>query len=189
MGKPIAKLKGNIYGKLTVIDFSHTNKGHSYWKCKCSCGNDCIRSITSLKGNHVRSCGCLVTERMQKLNREKRLPPGTSGARAIHGAYKCHAKKQGIIFELSIFEFETISLKNCYYCGAIPSNVNKEKYNLKKFIYNGLDKKNPNEGYTLSNCLPCCKMCNWSKGKKSYQEFINYLDNLVNYRSNLKKCD
>ena len=29
---------GKKYGRLTVIEFDHTRKGHLYYKCACDCG-------------------------------------------------------------------------------------------------------------------------------------------------------
>lgn len=56
---------GNVYGKLTVISFSHTSNSHAYWNCQCECGR-----ITTVKGNALRngvvhSCGCLGRSYME----------------------------------------------------------------------------------------------------------------------------
>ena len=47
------------YGKLTVIDFSHMVDKHSYWNCKCECGNMHKVRVDCLKSGLVKSCGCL----------------------------------------------------------------------------------------------------------------------------------
>lgn len=50
------------FDRLLVIDFSH-KKNHSYFKCKCDCGNIHIARIDSLLKGSTRSCGCLKKER------------------------------------------------------------------------------------------------------------------------------
>lgn len=70
MGKD---LKGDIIGKrfgmLTVLAYSHTKNGCSYWLCKCDCGN--TKAI--MKGNLIhqktKSCGCLQRRRASEHNR------------------------------------------------------------------------------------------------------------------------
>lgn len=47
--------------------------------------------------------------------------------------------------------------------------------------YNGIDRKNNTLGYLPDNVVPCCKTCNWAKGKKSYEEFMEYLRRVVNF--------
>jgi hypothetical protein len=56
-------LTGQRFGRLTVISFSHQNKGKSYWKCKCDCGNEVIIYANHLKTLHTQSCGCYQQER------------------------------------------------------------------------------------------------------------------------------
>lgn len=54
-------LVGNKYGKLTVIEFSHSDGKHRFWKCKCDCpkGTEVIVRGSDLSTGKVRSCGCL----------------------------------------------------------------------------------------------------------------------------------
>lgn len=61
MANPIKDLKGQVFGKLTVIEFSHSD-GRAHWVCQCECGNKKVRSSSSLlcKKRPVRSCGCIV---------------------------------------------------------------------------------------------------------------------------------
>lgn len=57
----INNLIGNTYGKLTVIDYVNIDdKKGSYWKCKCSCGNETIVSARNLIHGHTMSCGCMT---------------------------------------------------------------------------------------------------------------------------------
>ncbi|MBI2449299.1 hypothetical protein HYV49_03300 [Candidatus Pacearchaeota archaeon] len=51
-------LLGEIFGLLTVVSFSHTNKETAFWNCFCKCGNNIIVSARSLKKGKRISCGC-----------------------------------------------------------------------------------------------------------------------------------
>lgn len=53
---------GKIYGKLTVIEYSHT-KISLFWKCQCQCGNVTIVNGQDLRSGKSRSCsaGCGMT--------------------------------------------------------------------------------------------------------------------------------
>lgn len=58
-------LSGNKYGRLTVIEYSHTENRLAMWKCKCDCGNEKIVSSVALRSGHCLSCGCLFKDTMQ----------------------------------------------------------------------------------------------------------------------------
>lgn len=49
-------LTGNKYGELVVIGYSHKKHSHSFWNCKCSCGNYDIFNVTQLKNGKVLKC-------------------------------------------------------------------------------------------------------------------------------------
>lgn len=53
---------GKIFGKLTVLSFSHTSK-YAYWNCQCECGNECILAGFRLRNGNTKSCGCLSKSR------------------------------------------------------------------------------------------------------------------------------
>ena len=54
---------GRKYERLTVIEYSYTSKGNTYWLCQCECGNLRTVSRSNLVSGHTRSCGCLKSER------------------------------------------------------------------------------------------------------------------------------
>ena len=57
-------LEGKRFGKLLVLGFSHADRGYTYWKCKCDCGNEIVirGAYLTSKTKPTRSCGCLVKE-------------------------------------------------------------------------------------------------------------------------------
>ena len=63
-------LIGQVFGKLTVIEeMPHVN-GNAMWKCKCECGNECIRSTKVLTKPGIHSCGCYNKEQITNLNKK-----------------------------------------------------------------------------------------------------------------------
>lgn len=52
--------------------------------------------------------------------------------------------------------------------------------------YNGIDRIDDSIGYTIDNCVTCCRTCNWAKGNKDYSEFLFYIDRLIKNRKNIK---
>ena len=71
-------------------------------------------------------------------------------SRGRYNFYKSHAKSRGLCFELSYEQFESFNGKHCIYCGDILKRV-------------GIDRHDNKIGYVLSNCKPCCTVCNRMK--------------------------
>ena len=69
MGK-IKDLTGQKFGRLTVIRDSglRASNGSVKWECLCECGNICYKIGSSLKSNHVQSCGCYLKMNSFKKN-------------------------------------------------------------------------------------------------------------------------
>lgn len=62
-------LAGKIFGRLTVLSFSHRNRppNHgTYWICGCKCGNNKTVRASDLKTSAIKSCGCLRIEKTRK---------------------------------------------------------------------------------------------------------------------------
>ncbi len=61
--RKIMNLVGQVYGKLTVLEYSHKDKfNNSVWKCLCSCGNTMMGQSNRLRRGHTKSCGCFRLE-------------------------------------------------------------------------------------------------------------------------------
>tara|TARA_R110002020_G_scaffold306484_10_gene522443 strand:- start:744 stop:1142 length:399 start_codon:yes stop_codon:yes gene_type:complete len=90
---------------------------------------------------------------------------------------KRSAKERGYVFELTKQEYGKITNSNCIYCGELDGNEKKK--------YVGIDRVNNNDGYTISNCVPCCKICNSMKSNLTYYQFINHVEKIFK-KNNLK---
>lgn len=63
----LKNLVGQRFGRLLVIERADSLNGHTRWKCKCDCGNECVVHGTSLKTGSTTSCGCYKIENAKKL--------------------------------------------------------------------------------------------------------------------------
>jgi hypothetical protein len=169
-------ITGQRFGKLVVLGYTDDRKrGYAIWRVQCDCGSPektyCTASLTSRK-KPTRSCGCLW-----------RKPLGEACRLRVLRGYKRNAKTRSHVWGLTDNQFFSLIQQVCHYCGRNPSNTSYEKESNGSYIYNGIDRKNGTLGYFLENCVPCCRPCNWAKRHMSYDEFMAYLQQLVQYHN------
>jgi hypothetical protein len=56
---PRVDLAGRIFGRLTVLQYAFSDRGRTYWKCRCECGHEKTIFHGNLTMGVTRSCGCL----------------------------------------------------------------------------------------------------------------------------------
>ena len=166
-------LDNKKFGKLLVLERVESKNGCTHWKCLCDCGNIGNHSGPSLVKGTATSCGC-----------SRRGPKSFAGPlSSVYSDYKCGARNRKLIFLLSFEEFKTITSQNCHYCGRPP----EERVRKWPLIINGVDRKESDIGYTLDNCVPCCKICNKAKMDTPYDEFIAWINDLWNFQKSKKR--
>lgn len=52
-------LVGRVFGRITVVSLSHSDRGKRFWRCRCACGAEKITRTQYLMAGKVQSCGCL----------------------------------------------------------------------------------------------------------------------------------
>lgn len=171
------------FGRLTVTD---TFKRGGYlgrsivYKCVCDCGKECWVLADSLSLGKTISCGCYNSEKT-------RLDYGEASKNRAWRVYMRHAKERGYSWELSREETLNLMESDCHYCGKEPSNVAGEDKLYGKFVYNGIDRKDNTKGYTLDNCVPCCKHCNRAKRDMAEKEWFEWIDRLARHQGYMKE--
>jgi len=86
MNKSIKDLTGNVYDRLTVIGYSHSENGKTYWKCLCSCDADKPleeRNIHIKLGKYMQdgstgSCGCKKRDHIKEVSQHTNKKPRTN---------------------------------------------------------------------------------------------------------------
>ncbi len=170
MNKKVINETGNTYGNLLVLKYlgSENNNGNAYWLCKCSCGKTTKARGSALRTGKRYSCGCIRGNHLKK-------EPGIAGFNQLYNSYKNGAKRRNLVFYLTKKAFKMFVTRKCFYCGSKPNYVSRQKSENSKFLYNGIDRINNDDGYHLGNCLTCCKVCNSAKGKLHYQDFLTWI--------------
>jgi hypothetical protein len=110
--------------------------------------DDCgkMAPLCKNKTNNKMLCSCAVW-----------TAPKTIYKKFLNGA-----KSRNLDFLLSEKEFLKIISLPCYYCG--------------KTHHVGIDRKDNAIGYTKTNSLPCCGICNFMKGKMEFKLFIIHIN-------------
>ena len=88
-----------------------------------------------------------------------------------YGVYIQSSNHRNIHFELTIDEYEFIAQNPCYYCGTV--NIQRG--------FNGVDRVDNYLGYSNSNCVACCSMCNYMKGTLSKSNFFQRIEHILTF--------
>lgn len=65
--KRVIDMRGQRFGRLTVLSFSGIGNTGAKWLCQCDCGNTIIATRNHLITGCAKSCGCLHQEQMRNL--------------------------------------------------------------------------------------------------------------------------
>jgi hypothetical protein len=173
----VENLIGKKFGKLLVLKRFFKRKLIKnkpkviYWKCRCDCGKIRVvgRGQLTRKDTPTTNCGCSIY-----------LPPGEAAKHCVYAFYKIGAKRRNYSFKLSLEDFHKITQKNCFYCGSKPKQEKQTSIRGGKYLYNGIDRINNKKGYTKSNSVPCCSVCNKAKSTLSLNEFKKHIKHIYN---------
>lgn len=153
MQKPLTVLKGDIYGRLTVLreDDPHVTFGSKRTRkirkfvCECSCGNKKSILLSNLRNGSCTSCGCAQREQLS----DRRTSHGLSR----HALYGVHRGMMRRCYDPNNSRYADYGGRGIIVCA--------EWRNLSKFFEWGikewkpglqLERRNNNKGYSPSNC-------------------------------------
>ena len=174
---------GNTFGQWKVIARAENKKdGSARWLCVCACGTERAVSANTLREGTTLSCGCAL----KTLRKESRSL--NTIEKTIFRGYRTGALSRGHVFELTLKEVEKLLYSDCTYCGDSPNDI--KYFNTKNngkdvthFIFtNGIDRVDNTKGYTLENCVTCCKMCNQLKSNHTLETFFEKISKIYNKR-------
>jgi len=179
-------MAGQKFGRLLVISRAPSRHKRAYWNCVCDCGKSCIANGKYMRQGKKQSCGCLASElsrlRKPELDKFNTLPPGEAARNLLYATYICSAEKRGLDFAITKEDFVSLTQGNCFYCGMNPNQVCKPDIGG-RYIYNGIDRRDNLLGYTLTNSVPCCKLCNWMKNQFSERDFLYHCRMIVDFQN------
>jgi hypothetical protein len=174
---------GVKFGRLEVIapheSYVWVNKQgkktcKSRFLCLCECGNECVVLGNNLRNGRALQCqSCSYKTRPQSTRKQSDME------RLFRLSVVQRSLRAGIEYDITVEQFSNIVRQNCYYCGVEPrlrSNKTVNKYSPNFSLYaNGVDRRNNDIGYTVANCLPCCKDCNTAKASLSAEDFFSLI--------------
>jgi hypothetical protein len=152
------------------------------YKYKCGCGRVAISNIYNIKKSEY----CYECRIIRKPIWIKK---GEAGLRRLYSNYKDTANRRGLEFKLSLKEFNLLTKSNCYYCNSRPKSLMKRQHqledkklrNIGDYTYNGLDRVNNKKGYTKSNSVSCCVICNKAKLDLTLYKFKKHISKIYDH--------
>jgi DNA-directed RNA polymerase subunit M/transcription elongation factor TFIIS len=128
----------------------------------------CAKISQALKGKMTANILSLHEARTKKF--------GVAAMNSYYAAYRNQAKKRNKVFSLGFNDFESIVTAPCAFCGSPPSVVKQPHPSVNgHVIVNGIDRLDSKIGYVLSNCVSCCKACNYAKQQMTVDEFASWV--------------
>jgi len=157
---------GKNFGDWVVAEEPKTVDKRSITVCKCSCGKTSPVRTEHLKSGRSTNCGCIRKKRLLQANRGR--PFGALYTSFLHSAA---SYEMPINLSYEEFVFFTKDVE-CHYCGEPikwPEYAPQRTTGVKRY---NLDRKDNSKGYSLENCVVCCKTCNYAKADRySYEEW------------------
>ena len=87
--------------------------------------------------------------------------------------YRHCAERRNIPFLLTNDEVVKFFDLPCVYCGAMHSNkATRKQYAISTRAYNGIDRINSDQPYSIGNTVVCCGKCNAAKSDMSVEAFM-----------------
>lgn len=127
-------------------DCNETKGLSSFWKDSSKRNNGyctyCIDCSKVYSKTHKMSDESKANSKVQR---------ATDSGRFVYAKNKC--KQLGQDWNLTKEEFTEVTNQSCFYCGGELPEFGK-----------GLDRLDNDKGYSMSNIVPCCTVCNRVKG-------------------------
>lgn len=154
-----------------TVQYKHKVNFKNMYHCLCECGNESDINKTDLtRGNSKRCVDC-----GHRISRKD-----DSAFNVLIRKYKKNAQNYSREWLLSNDEAQLLFFGNCHYCNTPPSNMLSTAGQT--LIYNGIDRMDNDRGYVFDNVVSCCGFCNMAKRGHSYEEFVSWIDRLVEYK-------
>ena len=154
---------------LTAVKFVKSELGRQFYDFQCTCGIITTHRTDRVFNNNKYSIKCTCKEKQDDYPTRK----------ALFRKYKSGAKTRGYSFDLEYDLFNELITKNCHYCGVLPSRLQKSYYKESlSFTCNGIDRKDNEIGYTISNSVSCCFICNRAKNNLDYDYFMSWINSI-----------
>lgn len=180
------KIKYSIGQQIRSLEIkAYVHKEEYPYIVSCKCGATSKKRAVDINRNIFGCASCRaknVPRKPVSATKRKLLPTIVAETNTLFYRYKRNALLRKLVFELTRDDFNNLIQKDCHYCGSMPSRkVSYSKEFSGKLLFNGIDRMQNHTGYTIENSVPCCTDCNFLKGSKDYNVFINKVIGIVNH--------
>jgi hypothetical protein len=169
----------NQYGVLIVsghfLKQQGDTKNRYFWKALCPV---CSQEYDIATGDFEKRKSCAGCKGTFKRKSSQEI-----SWKNAHAMLKARGKTRSKDVEITLEQFIEISTKNCYYCGAEPTETKGPREWSETFFSNGLDRIDSSMGYLYNNVVACCKWCNVAKLDRSVEEFYSWVAKLAKHQS------
>jgi hypothetical protein len=164
-------LAGKTFGKWKVFGWDSA-KGK--WITHCECGQWGVHTRTTLEREESTQCMKCYT---------RRIPVNESAFNAVWNDYVQQSRRRKRTWSLTKDEARGLFSQSCFYCGNEPSAIKTIPNGRGSFTFNGIDRVDNALDYVYSNCVPCCRVCNFMKREMSTADFLDHIDKIIKRRS------
>lgn len=133
------------------------------WIALCGCGSEFLVRRRNIELGQTKSCGCYrkASSRARRLLIAYNKPINSNIIiPTLFYRYQQSAEVKNLVFDLTLDQFQKMIEAPCHYCSTYTGEPG------------GVDRKDNETGYIVSNCIPCCANCNYLKGSIEYNDFI-----------------
>lgn len=113
---------------------------------------------------------------------------GLAAAKDLYSRYKINANNKNHAWKINFKQFLFLTKNNCHYCGLEPATILTRKQCNGNYTYNGIDRLDNSNGYSLDNSVTCCKYCNFLKGTLPIFEWQNKLKKNIQQKFRQFNC-
>lgn len=92
-------ITGQRYGRLVVVEYSHSNGRGAIWKCLCDCGNQFLAASEDIRSSGTQSCGCWFLESRTGENNPNWNPDLTQAEREYLRSFPEYRRWLSFVYE------------------------------------------------------------------------------------------
>lgn len=195
------EMSGKTYNSWKIIRPLRTVGKIVFYLAECL---QCNREY-DVDGRNVRlnlskrctDCGRKASAAARTGKMRKGIDPQIIALKRILKSYRAGAANRNLSFNITEESFYKLIKEECGYCGNLPdtrvnplkgTGYSKEKESLGWIVYNGLDRIDSKIGYESYNVITCCSECNYAKGARTAQQFIEWVTRIHANFTKIKKA-
>jgi hypothetical protein len=156
--------------------------------------DDFFEWVDALNGGGLVRTPMINETRVNITGRSKYTDYHTATWNLLVNGYKHNAKKRGFVYDLPTDYAIAMMQDDCHYCGSNPYRVRTlsgKRYSTwtdaelykSTVLYNGIDRKSSDLGYSIDNTVTCCNICNGGKNTLEYDKFIEWIERIKEFNN------